>query len=103
MPDSSEFSLSDDTVVDAESSLKLPDVFWMTRSESGGVLSNRVELWVTKPDRYRYPDGDVEWLPPEGSDFYDSFHDEWTIEAAKLQYTGAPDNSRECLKVGGPQ
>lgn len=83
------------------SEVKAPDVsYWLTRASEAGVLLNRIDIWLLRPERVRLPDGDVHWLALD--DQGESVHTgHWTVDEARKQVGwGVPDNDRECTRVG---
>lgn len=75
-------------------------VYWMTRdSESGGRLSDKVDVWLSRPERHRLDDGSACWLG-QGELGLDDRYAEWTIEDARRNAYVYPETDRECIQVG---
>lgn len=75
----------------------LPETYWLTRDRKHGVLSDRVEVWAVKPERIRFPDGDIMWMAPlELIDVVETRLTSWSVEKCPT----APDDDRMCVRVG---
>jgi hypothetical protein len=75
--------------------------YWLTRNRFMGVLSDKVEVWLSKPDLRRFEDGDVMWLPNlKTVDSEDSYYADWTVEKCLKECHVYPETERECIKVG---
>lgn len=75
--------------------------YWLTRNKTMGELSEKVEVWLSKPDLRRFEDGDIMWLPNlKTVDSEISYFAEWTIEKCLKECHVYPMTERECIKVG---
>jgi len=75
--------------------------YWLTRDKESGVLSDTVEVWLTKPNLCRFEDGDVMWLPDlETVDTETTSYAEWTLSKCLKECYVIPDTERECIRVG---
>lgn len=79
--------------------------YWATRERKGGKLSDKIEIWLVRPERIRFTDGDVMWLAPaDAIGLRDTFYGEWSVdEALKNIGPGYPATDRECVVVGNPE
>lgn len=78
-------------------------VFWMTRNTTDGVLASTCEIWVARPERMRFDDGDVMWMGSLSKiDEESAWYDEWTIAKCEKECRVTPDNDREVIVVGIP-
>lgn len=74
--------------------------YWLTRNRLNGELSSKVDIWLVRPDRLRFADGDVHWLAlePGGESAH---YGRWTLAQAHFEVgAGVPETDRECLRVG---
>lgn len=78
------------------------DVYWLTRDTVEGALADRVEVWLARPTRLRFLDGDTMWIAPlDAVDREATYWGEWSLDQARsVVGPGAPDNDRECTKIG---
>lgn len=81
--------------------------YWLTRSRLNGELSGKVDIWLSRPDRIRFDDGDVHWialtpLSEDASEGGQSTHyGRWTIAEAHAQIgNGVPATDLECTRYG---
>lgn len=75
--------------------------YWLTRDKSNGALSDIVEVWLVKPDLFRFDDGDVMWMPSlECVDSDTTHYAEWTIGKCLKECRVYPETERECIVVG---
>lgn len=82
--------------------MEIKGPYWLTRDKRMGVLSDIVEVWLVKPDLFRFDDGDVMWLPPLNLvDSEDTHFAEWSLDKCRKEVYCIPDTERECIKVGG--
>lgn len=59
-----------------------------------------VDIWLSKPERLRFADGDVQWVVLDAEVAMKAHYGRWTIEQAKHEVgNGAPDTDRELLYV----
>ncbi|MGN6106825.1 MAG: hypothetical protein ACTHU0_17080 [Kofleriaceae bacterium] len=74
--------------------------YWLTRNRVNGVLSPWVDIWLARPNRAAFPDGDVFWialLPSTET----AHHGRWTHEEARREVGNAvPETDLECVRVG---
>ena len=77
------------------------DTIWLVRDRVCGDLGE-VDVWVIKPERQRFDDGDVMWHAPDwDQDSNDCIITSWSLEEARRYVgNGVPENDRECLRVG---
>jgi hypothetical protein len=81
--------------------VEIPGPYWLTRDKEDGVLSDKVQVWLIKPDLERFDDGDVMWLPNlDVVDTETTHYAEWTIGKCLKECYVYPETERECLKVG---
>lgn len=76
--------------------------YWVTRERRSGKLADRVEVWLVRPERLRFDDGDVMWIAPRRLvDMGPTYYGEWSLEQAlKNMGPGYPGTDRECVRVG---
>lgn len=87
----------------AEVKIDIEGPYWLTRNKENGVLSDVIEVWLSKPELNRFEDGDVMWLP--NLDLVDSevtHYAEWSIAKCLKECRVYPETERECLVVGIP-
>jgi len=75
--------------------------YWVTRNTTDGVLANTVEIWVARPERMRFDDGDVMWMGSLSKiDEESAWYDEWTLARCLKECRVLPDTDREVIRVG---
>lgn len=72
--------------------------YWLTRDKKEGMLSPEVEVWVSKPHRARFDDGDCMWLPDIES--VDAYFATWTTAESMQTVHVYPETELECIRVG---
>lgn len=81
-----------------------PSTYWLTRNRLNGEISIKVDIWLVRPDRLRFKDGDVHWiaLSPGDAEASSKAHfGRWTLDRAKHEAgPGTPDTDMECVRVG---
>lgn len=79
-------------------SVQLNGPYWLTRDKRHGVLSDKVEVWLVKPELTIFEDGDTMWLPSlETSDTETTVYAEWTIAQCLKECHVYPETERECI------
>jgi hypothetical protein len=74
--------------------------YWLSRNRLDGELSNKIDIWLTPPERLRFADGDVQWVVL-GELRHVAHYGRWTLEQAEHEVgPGVPDTDRELLRVG---
>jgi len=87
------------TVGDASVKVEMKGPYWITRNRTNGVLEDKVEVWLTKPDLRRFEDGDVMWLPDLSAvDAEITYFAEWSLDRCIKECGPIPETERECLK-----
>lgn len=75
--------------------------YWLTRNMTMGVLAEKVEVWLSRPELRKFEDGDVMWLPNlKTVDTETSYFAEWTVEKCLKECYVYPATERECIKIG---
>jgi hypothetical protein len=75
--------------------------YWVTRNTVEGVIANTVEIWIARPERMLFEDGDVMWMGSLSKiDEESAWYDEWTIANCLKQCRVIPDTDREVIVVG---
>jgi len=74
-------------------------VYWCTRDEVAGVLSDIVDIWTSPPERVPRADGGCDWLG-EGVARLTSRYAQWSLALCLKNCGTTPDDSRQCIKVG---
>jgi hypothetical protein len=82
--------------------------YWLTRNRFNGVLSEKVDIWLSAPHRIPFQDGDVHWVGlsevPDGAEETGgttTHFGRWTLEQARHEVGGGvPATDIECLRVG---
>ncbi len=77
--------------------------YWLTRDKSDGILSETVEVWLSKPELRRFDDGDIMWMPNlDAVDSELTHYAEWTIAKCLKECHVYPETERECIVIGVP-
>lgn len=75
--------------------------YWLTRNKENGILSDTIEVWLSKPDLRRFDDGDVMWLPNLSNvDAEITYYAEWSSTQCLKECHVYPETERECIRVG---
>lgn len=79
--------------------------YWMTRDRTDGALDDMVDVWIERPDRLQFSDGDVLWITPvnKSADVRtkSALYGTWTLDQARTQVgDGVPEDDRQCLRIG---
>lgn len=96
-----------EAAVEARSEKAPKQTFWLSRNRLNGTLADKVDIWLQRPERIEFNNGDVQWLALDAEDAYtaeSAHYGRWTIARAHIECgPGIPANERECLKVGGEE
>lgn len=73
--------------------------FWLSRNRTNGVLESKVDVWLERPERLRFGDGDVQWVVlDEGK--HTAHYTRWTLDQARAEVgNGVPQTDLELLYV----
>ncbi len=67
--------------------------YWMTRNSICGVLSDAVDVWLTRPIRM-IVDEKILWHA-------DKYYGRWNMDEAYRQARGGvPEDDRQCTRIG---
>lgn len=79
--------------------------YWLSRNRDRDGLAAKIDIWLQRPQRISFVDGDVHWLALDNCDDAEqsesAHYGKWTVgEAMHWVGNGYPETDRECIRVG---
>lgn len=73
--------------------------YWLSRDKRNGAMSDRISVWLVKPERCELPSGDIVWFGWK-SNHDNALYSTWTIQQCLYECRVYPETDLELIRYG---